>query len=219
MARLAHQALSAGLLRGAPDMNSLVMLGTGAAYGYSVVATFFPALLPAGIEIFIACGDLNAAEQLCGRAVGAGYRPAFRRAAVLSLGWGLLISGALTAVLLLFGGAIIDLMTTAPEVREAARGLLLFAALTPLTGMPAFVADGVVTGATMAREMRDGMIAASLLFFGSALVLQPLWGMPGLWIALHLLFVFRAIILFWLVARREAGLFPREMHPAGSPVG
>ncbi len=36
------------LLRGAPDMNSLVMIGTSAAYGYSVVATFLPGLLPAG---------------------------------------------------------------------------------------------------------------------------------------------------------------------------
>ena len=35
------------LLRGAPDMNSLVALGTSAAYGYSVVATFIPELLPA----------------------------------------------------------------------------------------------------------------------------------------------------------------------------
>lgn len=34
------------LLRGAPDMNSLVALGTSAAYGYSVVATFLPGLLP-----------------------------------------------------------------------------------------------------------------------------------------------------------------------------
>jgi heavy metal translocating P-type ATPase len=34
------------LWRGAPDMNSLVALGTTAAYGYSVVATFAPALLP-----------------------------------------------------------------------------------------------------------------------------------------------------------------------------
>ena len=34
------------LLRGGPDMNSLVMLGTSAAWGYSVVATFLPALLP-----------------------------------------------------------------------------------------------------------------------------------------------------------------------------
>ncbi len=31
----------------APDMNSLVMIGTGAAYLYSVVATFLPRLLPA----------------------------------------------------------------------------------------------------------------------------------------------------------------------------
>ncbi|WP_029511087.1 heavy metal translocating P-type ATPase [Marinobacterium stanieri] len=34
------------LLRGAPDMNSLVVLGTSAAWGYSVIATFFAGLLP-----------------------------------------------------------------------------------------------------------------------------------------------------------------------------
>jgi Cu+-exporting ATPase len=38
----------AALKRGAPDMNTLVMMGTGAAYGYSAVATFAPDLLPAG---------------------------------------------------------------------------------------------------------------------------------------------------------------------------
>src|SRR5690606_4664317 len=36
------------LLRLAPDMNSLVAVGTAAAFGYSVVATFAPGLLPAG---------------------------------------------------------------------------------------------------------------------------------------------------------------------------
>lgn len=36
------------LLRGTPDMNSLVVLGTTAAWLYSVVATFAPDLLPAG---------------------------------------------------------------------------------------------------------------------------------------------------------------------------
>jgi P-type Cu+ transporter len=38
------------LLRGGPDMNSLVVLGTSAAWGYSVVATFAPGLLPAGTQ-------------------------------------------------------------------------------------------------------------------------------------------------------------------------
>ncbi|WP_230532208.1 heavy metal translocating P-type ATPase [Microvirga roseola] len=36
------------LLRWSPDMNSLVALGTSAAYAYSVVATFAPGVLPAG---------------------------------------------------------------------------------------------------------------------------------------------------------------------------
>lgn len=34
------------LLRGGPDMNSLVAIGTSAAYGYSLVTTFMPELLP-----------------------------------------------------------------------------------------------------------------------------------------------------------------------------
>ena len=38
------------LLRGAPDMNSLVALGTAAAYAFSVIATFVPALLPASVR-------------------------------------------------------------------------------------------------------------------------------------------------------------------------
>ena len=36
------------LKSGSPDMNTLVMMGTSAAYGYSVVATFVPQVLPEG---------------------------------------------------------------------------------------------------------------------------------------------------------------------------
>ncbi|MGH7728095.1 MAG: heavy metal translocating P-type ATPase [Vulcanimicrobiaceae bacterium] len=36
------------LVRGAPEMNSLVALGSAAAYGYSVVATFAPSAFPGG---------------------------------------------------------------------------------------------------------------------------------------------------------------------------
>ncbi|SDF35982.1 heavy metal translocating P-type ATPase [Sulfitobacter delicatus] len=38
------------LLRMAPDMNALVVLGSSAAWGFSVVATFAPGLLPAGTD-------------------------------------------------------------------------------------------------------------------------------------------------------------------------
>ena len=38
----------AALRHGSPDMNSLVMIGASAAFGYSLVATFLPSILPAG---------------------------------------------------------------------------------------------------------------------------------------------------------------------------
>ncbi|MCH1456573.1 MAG: copper-translocating P-type ATPase, partial [Planktomarina temperata] len=38
------------LWRGEPDMNSLVALGTGAAYAFSLIATFLPQILPEGVS-------------------------------------------------------------------------------------------------------------------------------------------------------------------------
>lgn len=46
--RIFYQKGLPALLRFAPDMNSLVFLGTLAAYGFSIVATFMPSLLPQG---------------------------------------------------------------------------------------------------------------------------------------------------------------------------
>ena len=43
-----YRAGWAAARHGSPDMNTLVALGTSAAYGYSVVATFLPGVLPAG---------------------------------------------------------------------------------------------------------------------------------------------------------------------------
>ncbi len=39
-----------GLMRLAPDMNALVVIGTSAAWGFSTVATFAPSLLPGGAD-------------------------------------------------------------------------------------------------------------------------------------------------------------------------
>ncbi len=38
------------LFRGQPDMNSLVALGTGAAWSFSIIATFLPSMLPNGVR-------------------------------------------------------------------------------------------------------------------------------------------------------------------------
>ncbi|MCV2216916.1 heavy metal translocating P-type ATPase [Thauera sp. Sel9] len=56
------------LFRLAPDMNSLVAVGTIAAYAYSVVATFLPSLLPAGtVNVYYEAAAVIAALILLGR--------------------------------------------------------------------------------------------------------------------------------------------------------
>ncbi|MEH6721780.1 MAG: heavy metal translocating P-type ATPase [Aurantimonas endophytica] len=60
------------LLRGAPDMNSLVAVGTLAAYAYSLVATFAPALLPAGtVNVYYEAAAVIVTLILLGRVLEA----------------------------------------------------------------------------------------------------------------------------------------------------
>ena len=60
------------LLRRAPDMNSLVALGTAAAYGYSVVATFARAALPPGaVNVYFEAAVVIVTLILLGRTLEA----------------------------------------------------------------------------------------------------------------------------------------------------
>jgi Cu+-exporting ATPase len=63
------------LLRGAPDMNALVAIGTGAAWVYSVVATFMPGLLPEGtVNVYYEAAAVIVTLILLGRLLEARAR-------------------------------------------------------------------------------------------------------------------------------------------------
>lgn len=160
------------------------------------------------ITAFFLDGQAQAAEQICGKAIGANYRPAFDRAVKLSMLWGFVISGGLFVFWLLAGPALIDLMTTAPEVRDVARDFLLIAAFTALTGVMPFVMDGVMTGATLNTIIRNGMVAALVIYLAFAFALQPLFGIYGLWAALHVFFIARGLIFWFAVRLKMPALFP-----------
>jgi MATE family multidrug resistance protein len=159
------------------------------------------------IGAFFLDGIAQAAEQLCGKAVGANWRPAFDRAYALSFRWGFMIAAGLTLLWFSTGWWLIDVMTTNEAVREYARQFLPFAAIAMITSMPGFVYDGILTGVTMNVVMRNGMVASLVLFLAAAFALQPIWGNAGLWAALHIWFIARAAIYWWALDRKKAGLF------------
>ena len=118
-----------------------------------------------------------------------------RRAAVLASQWG--AGGALLLCALFWVGGpyLIDLMSTAPEVRIEAREFLIWAALAPAIGVASWMLDGVYIGATWTREMRRAMLQSGAVYVAALVILVPLWGNHGLWLALMVLNTTRAVTL------------------------
>ena len=164
------------------------------------------------VGAFFLDGFASAAEQLCGRAVGARDGNAFARAVRLSIGWGFGFGVATTLVLLVFGGQLIDLMTASPEVRVTARAYLIYAALACVIGVFAFAYDGIYTGATWARDMRNLMLVTLVLYLATWWLTLPL-GNTGLWIAILTFFGARGA----LQAARYPALARATFKPATAP--
>lgn len=149
-------------------------------------------------------GFAIAAETLVGQAVGARDPKRLRRAAAATSLWSGALAALIAGALILLSGPIIDLFTTAPEVRALARDYALWAALTPLMGFAAFQLDGIFVGATGAREMRNAMIAAAALYVPLGWLLTQTLGNHGLWLATHLFLLARAAALLAYYPRLEA---------------
>lgn len=148
-------------------------------------------------------GFAFAAESLVGQAVGARSAVSVRRAAVVTSQWGIGGALALGAGFWLAGPALIDLMTTAPEVRLAARDFLPWIALAPVIGVASWMFDGIFIGATLSREMRNAMLV-SVAIYGAALAVLPgAFGNHGLWAALMVLNVARGTTMALLYPRAE----------------
>ena len=140
-------------------------------------------------------GFAFAAEALVGRAMGGKQRDILRRGALLTSGWGLLACALMTVGFVLGGGAIIDLMTTAPLVREEARVFLPYMIAAPLIGCASWMLDGIFIGATRSRDMRNMMAVSFVIYCACAWVLVPMLGNHGLWISLLVSFIARGITL------------------------
>jgi len=140
-------------------------------------------------------GFAFAAESLVGNAIGRQSVARVRRSSVLTSVWGLGSGLVLAALFALAGGVIIDIMTTAPDVRAEARSYLVWMVLAPLLGGPAWMLDGIFIGATRTRDMRNMMVLSAAAYFALVLPLMPVWGNHGLWFSVQISFVARTILL------------------------
>ncbi len=140
-------------------------------------------------------GFAFAAETLVGQALGRRNRAALSRAVWLVALWTAGVAVALGIGFALSGPLLIDLMTTAPEVRALARLYLPWAALIPLTGAATWLLDGIFIGATRGPDMRNMMAVSFAIYLAALALLLPPLGNHGLWLSLHIMLIARAATL------------------------
>ncbi|MCA8869925.1 MAG: MATE family efflux transporter [Rhodobacteraceae bacterium] len=167
----------------------------GAGFGDVTLAANQVLMLFLNITAHALDGFAFTAETFIGQALGAGARAELRRGVILTSIWGLASVAALALAFGLFGGDIIDIMTTSAEVRVEARGYLVYMVLAPLIGVAAWMLDGIFIGATRSRDMRNMMLLSLLIYAASLLILLPLFGNHGLWLALLVSYAARGATL------------------------
>jgi MATE family multidrug resistance protein len=170
-------------------------LFTGSDFGDVTLAVNQVLLQFLQITAYALDGFAFAAEALVGQAFGRGDRATLRRGAILSSLWGVIVTLGLCAVFAIFGGMIIDLMTTAENVRAEARVFLVYMVLAPAVGLAPWMLDGIFIGATRTADMRNMMAISLMIYIAAVLALVPLLGNHGLWLALLISFMARGVTL------------------------
>ena len=140
-------------------------------------------------------GFAHAVSALAGSAYGAGDRDRFRTAVISCGGWALGVAATTSAVYILAGPWIIDLMTRIPAVREMAREFLPWVVVAPLYSVWSFTIDGIFVGATRAREMRNMAFLSASVFLVCAATLVPWLDNHGLWLSYFIFMLARALTL------------------------
>ena len=148
----------AALRGGAPSMDTLVLLGTGAAYGYSVVATFAAGVLPAGADHVY----YEAAATIITLILGGRYMEALAKGRAGSAIRALIDLQPPTALVLRDGEAVeVDL----GDVTVGDRVLVRPGARVPVDGEVvqgrSFVDESAMTGEPVPVEKEPGGVVAA----------------------------------------------------------
>lgn len=150
-------------------------------------------------------GFANAAEALVGDAHGRGDVPEMDRAVVATGGWSAGMALVLMLAFLAGGSGLISLLTDLDQIRATADTYLPWMIMLPITATGCFWLDGVFVGATLARGMRNAMLAATLLVFFPVWWLTREWDNHGLWFALNTWMLGRTLLMggLWVLWQRR----------------
>ena len=146
-------------------------------------------------------GFAYAAEALSGKYYGAGNQQAFQEVVNRVFVFGGIVAAAFTLLYIIGGENFLALLTSDKRVIAAAGEYFWWAVLIPLSGMTAFVFDGIFVGITQSKSMLASTAIASASFFVLFFGLHGWLGNHALWLAFIIYLLLRGIVLLFIYRR------------------
>ena len=154
---------------------------------------------------YVMDGFAYAGEALCGKSFGAKDWMLFRATNRRLFLWGAVMVVVFTAVYAFGGRAFLSLLTSDEMVIEAAQPYLPWILLIPVTGVAAFLFDGIFVGMLATRGMLVSCAVATIVFFAVYYNLFPQWGNHALWLALMVYLALRGVVQWlWMMNLEKA---------------
>lgn len=144
----------------------------------------------------------HSAEALIGKSIGQRSAKAVENSVAVTLKWSFLMAVGASALFAVGGPFIIRLLTDLPEVQKVALTYLPWMIVSPVISVWAFLYDGIFVGATRAKEMRNMMLASTLIVFLPAWYLLQPFGNHGLWLSFTLFMAARGGFMYWAYRQR-----------------
>ncbi len=157
------------------------------------------------LDGFALAGEAMVGEQVARHASRTKAVKAVESAVRVVFVWSCLFALLFASVYAIAFNPIVAGFTDLEAVRSAAPAYRWFAVFVPIVAVWSYAWDGIFLGLTLTRALMIGMALAAVGFVLCALPLTALFGNVGLWIALYLFFIFRALTLYvsWRKWRKE----------------
>jgi MATE family multidrug resistance protein len=160
-------------------------------------------------------GFAHAAETLVGSAIGAGRRDQYRWAIRVTTQWAVGTALVYTSVFWLFGADFVALITSIDAVRLMADSYLPWLIAIPLISVWSYQLDGIFVGSLRTADMRNAMMVSTGVYMALSLPLIAWAENHGLWLAISLYFLLRALTLGWLL---RTGQWNERAITSGGPL-
>ena len=180
-------------------------INQSAHFGDVVLAANHILLQLISFAAFFLDGYAFVVESLVGASVGARRRDSFDMAVKRSSILALVTAAALALLLLVFGDIFVAILTDIELVQDAARNSLFLAAIYIFFSFAAFQLDGIFSGASFTRQMRNAAFLSIAVYLAAWLLLKDRFGVNGLWWAMIIYVAARAdaLLLYFSALRKS----------------